>query len=245
MQAKQPSNASCMCPLKCYEKVSEGQRQKLFDGFWARADFNTQNAYICGCIKVVKIKCQYTNKGEESQRSNSCVYYVNNGSGISARVCRKAFLRIHALSAGHVDRALKAHCSSGGVPHMDQRGHHIPSNKTSEDDITIVKQHIDSFPKYQSHYCRNDSPHRMYLSPELTIVKMYNLYKQQHVDDAVSEWVYRKIFNECFNLTFGTPKTDTCKTCDQYKVGVEAMKTDESKLMQVQGEWDLNKQKAE
>ena len=128
---------------------------------------------------------------------------------------------------------------------MDQRGHHIPSNKMSEKDITIVKQHIHSFPKYQSHYCRNDSPHRIYLSPELTIVKMYNLYKQQHVDDAVSEWVYRKIFNECFNLTFGTPKTDTCKTCDQYKVGVEAMKTDESKLMQVQGEWDLNKRKAE
>ena len=54
-----------------------------------------------------------------------------------------------------------------------------------------------------------------------------------------------KTFNECFDLTFGTPRTDTCKTCDFYKVRVESVADDESELMQVQGEWDLHKRKAE
>ena len=186
VEPKQCNKTPCGCPLKCFEKVSEGQRQKLFDGFWASADFNTQNACICGCIKVIEIKRRYTSKGADSRRSNSRVYYVHNGSGVSARVCRKAFLRIHGISAGRVDRSLKAHCSSGGVPHID---------KTSQEDISRVKQHIRSFPQYQSHYSRNDSPHRMYLSPELTIVKMYHLYKQEHGEDGVSEWVYRKTFS--------------------------------------------------
>lgn len=192
---------------------------------------------------MIEIKRRYTTKGEGSRRSHSHVYYVSNGLGISARVCRKAFLRIHGLSAGRVDRALKAYCDSSGVTHMDKRGHHVPSNKTSEENISIVKQHIHSFPQYQSHYSRNDSPHCMYLSPELSITKMYNLYKEEHGGNAVSEWVYRKIFNECFDLIFGTPRTDTCKTCDSYKVHIEAV--DVSERMQVQGEWDLHKTKAE
>ena len=172
--------------------------------------------------------------------SHRSVYYVHNGAGMSARVCRKAFLRIHGLSAGRVDRAIKAQCDSSGVPHIDQRGRRIPTNKTSDEQIRLVKEHINSFPKYQSHYSQSQSPHRMYLSSELTIVMMYNMYKQNHGGDSVS-----KTFNESFNLSFGTPKTDTCKTCDSYKVSVEAIANDNCELMQVQGEWDLHKAKAE
>ena len=191
----------------------------------------------------MEVKRRYTDKGPGSRRSNSRVYYVHNGAGISARVCRKTFLRIHGVSAGRVDRALKVQCKSGGVPHMDQRGKHVLANKTSEEDIRQVKEHISSFPQYQSHYNRSQSPHRMYLSPELTIAKMYSLYKEARGGNCVSEWVYRKILNESFNLSFGTPRTDTCKTCDQYKIRIEAASDQE--LMELQGEWDLHKTKAE
>ena len=68
-------------------------------------------------------------------------------------------------------RALKVHCKSGDMPHMDQRGKHVLANKTSEEDIRHVKEHISNFPQYQSHYSRSQSPHRMYVSPELTIAK--------------------------------------------------------------------------
>ena len=121
---------SCGCALRCYDKVSEDQRQALFDGFWSSCDYNTQNAYLCGCIKTIEVKRRYTDKGTSSRQKNSRVYYVDNESATSVRICRTAFLRMHAVSGGRLDRALKAR--TGRSLHMDMRGRHSPTNKTSE-----------------------------------------------------------------------------------------------------------------
>lgn len=72
---------------------------------------------------------------------------------------------------------MEAQASSGGVPHIDQRGRHEPPNKTPPEKIQLVKEHIESFPAYESHYSRKDNPNRKYLSPLLSISKMYELFK--------------------------------------------------------------------
>ena len=79
------------------------------------------------------------------------------------------------------------------------------SQKTSHRK-TFVKEHIESFPKYRSHYSRKDNPHRSYLSPTLSTSKMFELYKTKCSEvemEPVSEWMYRKIFNTEYNLCFG------------------------------------------
>ena len=48
---------------------------------------------------------------------------------------------------------------------------------------------------------------------------MHRLYLAKHEPEAgdkpiVKEWLYRKIFNEDFNLGFGYPRSDTCQMCD-------------------------------
>ena len=88
----------------------------------------------------------------------------------------------------------------------DQRGRHEPGNKTKPETVDSVKAHINSFPKYTSHYLRKDNPHRQFLNPYLSIHKMYQLYKEKCEEEntqAASEWIYRKTFNENFNLSFG------------------------------------------
>ena len=185
--------------------MSEEQRQRLFDGFWRSSDFNVQNAYICGCVKVLEISRRYTSKGSSSRRSNTRVYYMNDGRR-DVRVCKTAFLRTHAVSNGRLTRALKASADNYGSPQGDRRGRHTPANKTSDADIAFVKEHIQSFPKYQSHYSRADNPIRQYLNPDLSITKMYILYKDvcsTEEKSPVSEGMYRKVFNEHFNLSFG------------------------------------------
>ena len=197
-------NRPCKCTLHCFENVHEEQRKKLFSGFWGSANFDVQNSYLCGCVKVIQVKRRYTSNAS-SRRSHSRVYYVSNGS-VSVRVCKTAFLRIHAISNWRLDRALRVVMKNGGSPHYDARGHHEPGNKTTEDDLSVVKQHIESFPQYRSHYSRSDNPNRKYLSPMLTISKMYSLYQEdcdQNMRARVSEWIYRKTFNKCFNLSFG------------------------------------------
>jgi hypothetical protein len=160
-------------------------------------------------------------------------------------VCKVAFLRIHGVTNGRLNRALQA--SAEGSPHLDQRGRHTPANKTADDDIAFVKEHIQSFPMYKSHYSRADNPNKYFLSSDLSIAKMFELYGTHCTKEEkhpVSEWVYRKVFNENFNLSFGRPKSDTCKSCDTYKVKTESEK-DETKLIQLRGQWELHLRKAE
>lgn len=49
-----------------------------------------------------------------------------------------------------------------GVPNADHRGRHPPGNKLSDEKINLVKEHINSFPKFISHYTRKDNPNRKY-----------------------------------------------------------------------------------
>ena len=195
----------CGCTLQCFDKIPEEQRKRLFTGFWETGDFNVQNAYICGCVRVLKTKRKYT-KAPSSRRKYSRVYYVKNGA-VSEQVCKSAFISIHGISSGRLERAISAQIKKSGSPHTDQRGRHTPGNKTSDDDLAFIKAHIQSFPRYQSHYSRSDNPHRKYLSPELSVAKMYQLYmekcRQEKRDTICSEWLYRKTFNESFNLSFG------------------------------------------
>ena len=195
----------CKCALRCFEKVSAAQRTKLFDGFWSVESFDVQNTYLCGCVQIHNVARRYTSRRNESRRQFTRLYYVKNGA-ISIRICKVAFLKIHGVSNGRLGHALKAQEVTGGTPHSDQRGKHPPANKTSDGVIDGIKAHINSFPHYKSHYSRKDNPHKKFLSPHLNVQKMYRLYKEKCEEDdtrAASEWVYRRVFNESFNLSFG------------------------------------------
>ena len=192
---------SCECALQCFSTLTTEQRRTIFSRFWALGNFDIQNTYLCGCVKVLPVARHYTSK---SRRGNTRVYYVNNGER-SVRICKTAFLRIHGISHGRLSRVLAGQAEQGGLPKLDTRGRHEPPNKTSEDKA-FIRQHIESFPVYESHYSRSDNPHRRYLSPELSQAKMYHLYKEKCNENGcrpVSDWVYRKIFCEEFNLSFG------------------------------------------
>lgn len=194
---------SCGCALKCCDKLSTEKRKAIFKGFWELGNFDVQNAYLTGCIQVKPVQRHYSPGA--SRRGNTRLFYVRDGE-YSVRVCKSAFLLIHGVSNGRVSRALQGVVKTGGLPMQDQRGHHEPPNKTTEEDMAFICNHIESFPSYTSHYSRSDNPNRKYLSPDLSLAKMYSLYKvicTKEGKKQVSDWVYRKIFNERYNLCFG------------------------------------------
>ena len=95
---------------------------------------------------------------------------------------------------------------SGGVIHQDQRGKYTPHNKTMPQKLEGVREHIMQFPVYESHYSRSSNPNRRYLSPTLSVPKMYRLYKEyceKNECEPVSEWKYCEVFRTEFNLSFG------------------------------------------
>ena len=129
MPPKRPSRTSCGCCRRCFERISEDTRKSLFDGFWKTANFDLQNAYLCGCVKVLNTKRKYT-KSVESRRSFSRVFYVQNGD-VSERVCKTAFLLIFAICNGCLGRGLTAQAEQGGTPHTDQRGRRACKQNTA------------------------------------------------------------------------------------------------------------------
>ena len=205
VSARKAGDPICKCNLQYHTNVSADQQKKLLDWFWKTSNFNVQNTYLCGCVQVSEVKWRYARSGSASRQKYTWQFYVKAGS-ISVRVCKVAFLNIFGISNGRLDRALKAEVAAGGSPHSDQRGKHSPANKTSEEATSKVKAHIESFPWYKSHYSRKDNPNRCFLSPDLRIQIMHCLFSEKctkNNEEAVSLWVYRQIFNECYNLSFG------------------------------------------
>ena len=125
---------------------------------------------------------------------------------------------------------LQEKLTSGVVVPVDKRGKYSPRpNAVPKEAIEKVKQHIESFPRDRSHYSISENVHREYLPENLSIAEMYGLYVKKYESASgrslrskektvlVSEWMYRKIFNEEFNLSFSYPRSDTCEKCDYLK----------------------------
>lgn len=220
---------SCQCSNRCFEKIGENVK-KIFTTFWQMGDYSTQNAYIAGCVKISTPKRHYKRDGQ-SRKGFSMAYYVCN-NGVDMKICKTAFISMHGISNGRLSRTLEKKKKDGNSG-LDQRGQHKNRpNKIDEELITRVKEHIESFPTQTSHYSRSCNPKRKYLSSELNITRMYLMYKENEIEanrEPVKEWFYRNIFNFHFNLSFGTPKTDTCKLCDSLQIKIEAATSEEDK----------------
>lgn len=155
--------------------------------------------------------------GPNACRQKSFRYFLKV-DGVSKQVCKEALLSLLNIGRKKLDLIRNQITAGNTAPHKDNRGHHYNRpNVTTEENKRIVLGHIKSFPTEMSHYSRNKNSHRLYLSPMLSINKMYDLYKEYCEKNSltvVTNGMYRKLFvTEC-NLGFGTPKSDTCKVCD-------------------------------
>ena len=95
-----------------------------------------------------------------------------------------------------------------------------------------VVDHIQSFKCKASHYSRKDSPGRKYLPYELSVAKMYRMFRE-HNHLQVSYSLYHSVFSHKFNLGFGSPATDVCATCTQFRHQVrnDTLTEDEKKVI--------------
>ena len=157
--ARVMSTIPCKCGLHCFNVLSQEQRQRIFDNFWKLGWFDIQTGYLCGAVKALAVKRQYTNHTQS--RRNTTRVYVHHDGRVSVHVCRMAFLRIHGISNNRLTRVLKKNATGRGETHKrDERGRHPPKNKISDVKIEAVKEHIKSFPQYSSHYSCRDNPNR-------------------------------------------------------------------------------------
>ena len=211
--ARQMKSGCGKCRFKCSTNISEEERQTIFSSYWDLSNYERQRDFLCHSVRENETK-----PGEKANKRDVARTYTLRVKGRNIRVCKTFLLDTLSIGRKTVDVALKK-CCNGVYSGTDQRGKHVPANKTTNKAVDLVKEHINSFPLVESHYIRKTSK-RKYLAPGLSIQKMYDLYIEycKAKDDIpVKSKVYRRIFCTEFNISFHTPKKDQCLECELYK----------------------------
>ncbi|XP_023211752.1 uncharacterized protein LOC111614620 [Centruroides sculpturatus] len=97
--------------------------------------------------------------------------------------------------------------------------------KTDEEILKNVKEHILSFERVESHYCRRNST-KQYLDGSLNISEMYRLYTDYCREKELplaKKHIYSTVFHS-LNLSFHQPKKDQCCICTGYKNSTDTEK---------------------
>lgn len=115
-----------------------------------------------------------------------------------------------------------------GITADDLRSNNRSQKALHESDLIYIEQHIRSFPAYTSHYARERSD-KLYLSSDLSISRMHELYKIKCLEDnkqPVQYNTYRKMFKK-LNISFRKLKVDTCCKCDKFAISLKLATEDE------------------
>lgn len=209
---KKVKSCNCLkCRYKCNHKFSEDERQRIFNSYYSLASHERQRDFICQMVTCVTPK-----RRTKSKRKTSKQFYLV-AERKRERVCKQFFMATLDIGLRTVEYAISRQfkCSYEGT---DQRGKSKPSNKTPDHILNGVRRHIESFPAMESHYTRKDST-KLYLANNLSIKRMYVLYKaqcQSNLLPFVKESKYRSIFCNEYNIGFFKPKKDQCALCSKY-----------------------------
>ena len=216
VRPKRQMKSGCgKCRYKCSTNINEEERQNIFASYWNLGSHERQRDFICQ-----RVSEKPTKPGENAKRRDLARTYTLRTDGRNVRVCKKLFLDTLGIGRKTVDSAMKNNCH-GVFTGRDNRGRHVPANKTTDSKRSLVKEHIESFPLVESHYIRKTSQ-RKYLAPGLSISKMYDLYVEYNKEKdttstPVKSNIYREIFCNDYNISFHVPKKDQCLQCEQFK----------------------------
>lgn len=215
--AKGPQSVDCgSCKFKCSQNISEKDRISICKKYWSLSEYKRQKDFILKMVQTKKPIRPLANVPVNKRRKCSRAYFLISNDK-KYRVCQNFFQKTLNISNGPINKAFEG-SDDGVFTAEDKRGKRSPHNKTKQEDVAFVKQHIEMFPTMESHYCRKNT-HRRYLDAKLSIRKMFSLYSEYCKENnriPVSHSMYRKIFCECYNLSFFVPKKDQCALCNKY-----------------------------
>ncbi|KAK4326821.1 hypothetical protein Pmani_002678 [Petrolisthes manimaculis] len=229
------------CRDGCFEKMGMNNIKAIHESFWGLGDFNLQNAFIQKfCVKGVVKRRRVRVRGDAPPR-RSCTrsYSFLCGDNVIP-VCATAFRSVLSISTKRLHTAVES-VTPTGTPRVDRRGKHVPKHAMPASRKNLVEQHVKSFPTVSSHYTRAKSPLMRYLDTDMTLKKMFFLYKEWLFDtneeeEPVKFSYYKKVVRR-YRLGFKPPNTDTCSKCDRYEVSKKDASTEEE-AVRIQADWD-------
>lgn len=228
----------CLCSKNCSVNVSSS-RITLLTYFNSIGDKCKQDTYLAGLIHVNPVSRHRSRGGSRPSKTCSILYEVRLGVNVTP-VCKKAFCSIFCVGKSAIDRIVKKIKNHIPSP-TDGRGKHL--NRTNKLPVTVhfqINTHINNFPKRKSHYSRSDNSIVKYLSPNLSVAKLYRMYLEKYepnfwplyntanregreitMKPVVKYSYFANYFASNYNISFAYPRSDTCQTCDQLQKSIQ------------------------
>ncbi|KAF0713010.1 NAD-dependent protein deacetylase Sir2B-like [Aphis craccivora] len=158
------------------------EKQKILSCFNQIGNKEKQDTYIAGLIKINDV-VRHRPKNNTKPKSCTCIYKVRINH-VEKVVCKKSFCSFFGVGKSRVERIVKLLQKNIPSP-VDRRGKHRNRGNAKDDQILFqIDTHIQSFPSRQSHYSRSKNDEVRYLSPDLNVSKMYNLYLMKYESDT-------------------------------------------------------------
>lgn len=192
----------------CSTKIDVVRQKEIFDAFYQNADWTQKTLFIRTSVKtspVASKKAALFPLLATKNRDINCSYSLVGNDGMAKEVCRDFFLKCLQVAPSRVYAAIRS--TKKNPTGRENRGRAPSKNKTTGQQKKWIRDFIDQFPKYESHYCRKKTD-RKYLSPTLNLITLYREFKrvmefrQVNESDIPKENIFRSIFNTEFNLSF-------------------------------------------
>lgn len=93
---------------------------------------------------------------------------------------------------------------------------YAPANKLTDNAVEIIKAYINSYHPTVLHYRREHAPLRRYLPPELTLMDMYDDFKQKHPGISKRDHYWKTL--KSINIGFAKLGEEDCDTFVMHEV---------------------------
>lgn len=201
------------CKFEC-KNITDEQRMQIFKKYWALGELNLQWNFIGKSMEKSNVK--YRRVKEQSTRGANYAYFFEV-EGKKYRVCKLNFTATLGVS-DKIIANVQRRSVDGFIP-KDKRGTHNNHKKIDEDLKEIIRGYINSIPRVESHYLRNQTS-REFISGERTLADIHRDYVtfcKEKGSEFGNYVTFRNIFNTEFNISFFQPKKDLCSLCESYK----------------------------
>jgi hypothetical protein len=135
-----------------YKEYYRRQRRRIFELFWSLESYVRKTDFVIFRVEEKKTRKYVSQNSEEEQERKRDIHrsYSFEVAGTKTIVCKKFFRKTLDISDAYIDNAMTN--ESGGVfIGADKRSKHIPHNKTKDEDLQKVRQHIESFLAVEGH----------------------------------------------------------------------------------------------
>ncbi|CAH0591448.1 unnamed protein product [Chrysodeixis includens] len=208
------------CAKRCWESLTEKDRNQLFTEFWALGDHKLQLQYLSKNIERLEKK-RPRGKSESSRRKWSYCYYFSLNERIIP-VCKMMFVNTLIISDSLLKTTIKKKEEAESDVMVHKHKHRTSGNYIPEEMKKLVRKHVLDIHFAESKYISTKSL-KKYFEQHLSYKRLYKLYcdwfrnNKYSSELRASSTQYRWVIVSEYKLRFLTPKTHSCSICSSYK----------------------------